>query len=421
MAFQDIRKSQKFLTPADIGFILGAVILVAALLALDIYLARTLQGGEWLFLRWNSVRAFLFEKIEPYGSTIAQRVQSLVYGREAFLAEYPYALNDPFYILLLYTPLAFFSDFAIAHGIWILLSQAALVGIVVLSLKLSEWEPPRWLYAALIAFGLLNYFSVNSLLSGSPTIFLVLIYLSIVIALRSFSDELAGALLFLVAYQWEVSALFFLFVIVFVFANRRWSVFAGFGMTLLVLAIVSFIVKSNWFLPYVQALRFDWGRGINYSFVITLSYLLPILKLSLGSWLTIGIVVSLLFEAIRSVNEHSVHITWVVFLSLAMNPIIGFAIFPSNQIVLLPAFVLIISLAWERWEKRHVVITALLLALVFSSFYGLYFQSLFASLRLYADLLKILPPLLTTIGLYWMRWWAVRPPRIWADQLGTRK
>src|SRR5215203_1421754 len=118
MAFQDIRRSRKFLSATDIGFILGALILAAALLILNIYIARTLEGGEWLFLRWSSIRAFLFEQIEPYGSTIAQRVQLLVYEREAFLSEYPYALNDPFYIVLLYMPLAwFFTDFVIVRGI----------------------------------------------------------------------------------------------------------------------------------------------------------------------------------------------------------------------------------------------------------------------------------------------------------------
>ncbi len=421
MAFQDIRRSQKFLTPADIGFILGAVILTATLLALDIYLARTLHGGEWLFLRWNGVRAFLFEKIEPYGSTIAQLVQALVYGREAFLAEYPYALNDPFYILLLYIPLAFFSDFAIAHGIWMLLSQAALIGIILLSLNLSEWKPPTWMVVSLILFGLLSYFSVSSFLSGSPAIFLILIYLYILVALRSFSDELAGSLLFLIAYQWEVGALFFLFVLVFVIANRRWSVFSGFGMTLLILTIVSFIAKSNWLLSYIQALRFDWSRGINYSFEITLAYLLPTQNFSFGGWLVVGFAVLFLFEAIRSVNEHTVHVTWAAFLALAMTPMLGFAIFPSNHVILIPACVLIISLAWERWTKRRVLITTLLLMFELLFFYGMYFQSMSASGRLYVDLLRILPPLLTTVALYWMRWWAVRPPRIWADQLGAGK
>ena len=235
MAFQDIRKSLRMrLSPADIGFILAAIAFIVALLALDIYLARTLSGGEWLYLRWSGARAFLSEHIEPYGSVVAQRTQALAYGgRAAFLNEYPYALNDPFYIVLLYTPLALFSDFVIARGIWMLLSQAALIGIVLLSLNLSEWKPPFWLLGILIGFGLFSYLSISALLSASPTIFLTLIYLAILFALRSFSDELAGALLFLVAYQWEVSLLFFLFVLVFVVMNRRWQVFVGFGVALI--------------------------------------------------------------------------------------------------------------------------------------------------------------------------------------------
>src|SRR5574341_1844191 len=112
MAFRDIRKSQRFLSPAEIGFLLGLAVFLAALLALNIYLARTYQGGEWLYLRWSGARAFLFQRVEPYGSTIAERVQIRAYGREAYLNEYPYVLNDPFYIVLLYIPLALISDFA---------------------------------------------------------------------------------------------------------------------------------------------------------------------------------------------------------------------------------------------------------------------------------------------------------------------
>jgi len=422
MAFQDIRRSRRFLSATDIAVILGILVLSVALLVLNIYLARTFKGGEWLFLRWSGVQAFLFEHAEPYGSGVAEKVQALVYGREAFLAEYPYALNDPFYILLLYVPLAFFfSDFAIVHGIWMLLSQAALVAIVALTIRLSAWEPPRWLYIALMGFGLLSYFSVNSFLSGSPSIFLTLIYISILVALQSFSDELAGTLLFLVAYQWEVGTLFFLFVLVFVIANRRWNVFVGFGMTLIVLAIISFISNSDWLFPYVRAVLFDWNRGTNYNFMFTVSYIFPAVSLSVGSWLIVALVVLVLFEAIRSVNEYVVHVTWVALLSLSLNPMMGFAIFPSNHVVLLPAFVLIVALAWERWKNRRILVTIILLVLMLIFSYGIYFQSTFTSLRLFSDLLRILPPILATVGLYWMRWWAVRPPRIWADQFGVRK
>ncbi len=422
MAFQDIRKSRKFLSAADIGFILGALILIAGLLGLNIYIARTLEGGEWLFLRWSGARAFLFEQIEPYGSSIAQRVQMLVYEREAFLSEYPYALNDPFYIVLLYLPLAWlFTDFTIVRAIWMLFSQMALVGIVVLSWNLAEWKPPAWLAVLLIGFGLFNYFSIDSFLSGSPAIFLTLLYVCILVALRSFADELAGVLLFLVAYQWEVGALFFLFILVFVLANRRWNVFVGFGMTLMILLIVSFISNSDWIMPYINAGLFDWSRGVNYSFAITLSYLVPVFSLSVIRWLTAVLGIALLFEALWAVDVYFRHVAWMAFLVLAVNPIMGFAIFPSNHIVLIPAFILVIALVWERWTKNRVVVSMLLLLLGFLFSFGLYYQALFTTMRLYSDLLKIIPPVLAIIGLYWMRWWAVRPPRIWADQFGVRK
>jgi hypothetical protein len=57
MAFRDIRKSRKFLSATDIAVVLGVLILTVALLALNIYLARTFKGGEWLFLRWSGARA----------------------------------------------------------------------------------------------------------------------------------------------------------------------------------------------------------------------------------------------------------------------------------------------------------------------------------------------------------------------------
>ena len=65
--------------------------------------------------------------------------------------------------------------------------------------------------------------------TATPAILLALLYLYILFALRSSADELAGALLFLVAYQWEVGGLFFLFILFFVLANRRWNVLAGFA------------------------------------------------------------------------------------------------------------------------------------------------------------------------------------------------
>jgi hypothetical protein len=283
MAFKDIRKSRQWLSPNEIRIIVVFLLLLTALLALNIYLARTVVGGEWLLMRWNAIRSFLGLQIDTsvgfkgwramtpghaappgeisilrpqpniYGGRIAHPIQEAVYGREAFTNEYKYILSDPFPFVLLYTPLAFLASFPLVRALWMLAAEAALLVSVLFSYRLSEWTPPLVLNILLIGFGVLGFFSLNALLTASPAILLNLIYLGILLALRNQYDELAGALLLLSAYQWEVGGLFFFMILIYVLANRRWGVLAGFGMALIVLMIVAFLVDPGWGLPYIRA------------------------------------------------------------------------------------------------------------------------------------------------------------------------
>jgi hypothetical protein len=421
MAFQDIRKSRKWLSAEEIRLLTLLLFLLIGLLVGNIALARVLPGGEWIFLRWSGARAFLVEEIEPYSTEIAQRTQEVAYGRLAFSSEYAYVLNDPFYILLLYTPLAFFRDFTLARGIWMLLSEVALVATTLFAFNLSEWQPPRWLYVSLLGFGLFSYFSLNALVTGTPTVMLTFLYLCILLALRSYSDELAGALLLLVAYQWEVGGLFFLFVLFFVFANRRWNVLAGFGMSLFILLVVSFLTRSDWGLPYIRAVLSAWYRGVNLTFGHLLSTWFPDSRFSIGGIFSIVLGLVLFIEWVGSVEAHFRRVVWTASLSLAATPLIGFAIFPSNHVVLILPFVLIFALVWERWQRLRAIRAVLLFLLLLLVPFSLYLRAVYVYDPLINHLMSILPPIAAVLGLYWMRWWVLRSPRTWFERIGEHR
>jgi len=445
MSFRDFRKSRKWLSVEEFRLLVFLLLVVAGLLASNITLARILPGGEWYFLRWTGARVFLVEEIqppnrigsesaprdtqrafpvgqiEPYSTAVAQRVQELVYGRRAFSSEYAFVLNDPFYIVLLYTPLALIPDFTLARGIWMLLSEAALVGSVLIALNLSEWQPPRWQYISLLGFGLFSYFSLHALVSGTPAIILNFLYLGILLAIRSYSDELAGALLFLVAYQWEVGSLFFLFMIVFILANRRWSVFAGFGMSLFILLVMSFLVYPSWGLPYIRAVLSDWYRGMNLTFSHILSVWVPDPRFSIATIVSLTLGVLVFLEWLGAVHAHFRRIVWTAALSLAATPLMSFAIFPSNHVVLILPLVLILSVVWERWTRSRILMSIFIFGLALLVPFGMYIQSVSEYSPLYLDLLAVLPPIATVIGLYWMRWWVIHSPRTWFDQIGVRR
>jgi len=421
MSFRDIRKSRKWLSAKEIRLLALLLFVFILLLAANIVIARLLPGGEWFFLRWSGARAFLIEQIEPYSTEIAHRTQQVAYGRPAFSSEYAFVLNDPFYIVLLYTPLALFRDFALARGIWMLISEAALVGIVLLSFNLSEWQPPRWLYAGVLLYGLFGYFSINALVTGTPTILIMFLCLWILLALRSHSDELAGVLLLLVAYQWEVSGLFLLFIIVFVFANRRWNVLTGLAMALFVLLVVSFLTNPDWGLPYIRAVLSDWFRGANLSLGHILSTWIPDARYPLGTLVSIFLGIILFIEWLGSVHAHFRRLAWTAALSLAATPLMGFAIFPSNHVVLILPFILVLALVWERWQRRRVFLSFLILLLVLLIPYGMYLRVVYVYDPQVNDLIAALPPIAAIIGLYWMRWWVLHSPRTWFDQIGDRK
>ncbi len=434
MSFPDIRKSRKWLSAEELRILLLALFLLVVLLAGNIALARVLPGGEWFFQRWSGVRAFFLERIGPYSTEVAQRTQQVAYGRPAFSSEYRYVLDDPFYIVLLYTPLALlqnliglispslapYLDFAFARGIWMLICEVGLVGIVLSAIDLAEWQPRRWLFVLLLIFGVFSYISLNALVSGTPTILLTLLYLRILLALRAHADELAGALLPLIAYQWEVGGLLFLFILLFVLVNRRWNVLAGFGMSLAVLLIVSFLAYPGWVLPYLRALISDWYRGLNLGFGHMLAGWFPDVKYPLGAIVAAVLGIVLLIEWLSSLGASFRRVVWTAALSLAAMPLFGLAIFPANQVVLLLPFVFILALVWERWQRRRVLITILILLLVTAVPYGLYLHAVDVYDPLVTDLIAVAPPIAAVVGLYWMRWWLLHSPRTWADRFGDQ-
>ena len=443
MAFKDIRKSRKWLSPHEIRIIIGFLLIIAALLALNVYLARTVVGGEWLMMRWNAVRSFLGLQVDRsvglkgwrtmpdgesvilrpvpniYGGEIAHSIQQLVYGREAFATEYKYILSDPFPFVLLYTPLAFLTNFPIVRALWMLLAEIALLLSVLFSYRLSEWEPPLGLNIILIGFGLFSFFSLNALLTASPAILLNLLYLGALLALRSHSDELAGALLLFAAYQWEVGGLFFLLIIIFVFANRRWGVLAGFGMSLILLMILSFLVDPGWVLPYIRSVLSNLLQARNLNLGEIISGWFPEVRFSLGWLVSVVLVGVVAIESIGALYAPFRRLVWVASLALAAMPLAGLAIFPANYVVLILPMVLVVSLIWERWPRGRLIAMLLILLVFYVAPYYLYTETVIAYNPFYTEILSVLPSVLMIIALYWMRWWVVHSPRIWADRIGN--
>ena len=401
---------------AQIGFVfvtLGLA-LAGALVLFNWWLAGQFGMGAEILPGWNGARAFLVEQVDPYSQTLAERTQIEVYGRAAREGEFPYALDVPFPLLILFFPLALIPDPVWVRAVWMSLSEAGLVALVLLALQLTEWKPKNWFRVLLILFSLGSFYSITALLGGSLSILLALAVVGALALLRSQNDEAAGMLLAIASFKWETALLLFIFVVIGVYLSHRWHVFAGYVMVWVVLGGVAYLLYSTWGWPYLRSVTANLRANDAHTLTKYLSAWMPDsgenLSLLIVSILLLVLVLEW-FAALRS-NDFR-RVVWAAALSLAVTPLAGFSTTFANLAPLVFSFVVILPFAWERWEKRPYLGLSIFVFLFFAFPFLLRWQLTDWFL---ADALNyLLLPALTLLGLYWIRWYVVRPPRTWLD------
>ena len=275
----------------------------------------------------------------------------------------------------------------------------------------------------LIAFSLLSifsFYSISALLDGTPVILLCLLYFGILYALQNEQDELAGALLALTFFRWEVGLLFLTLVIWRVYSEKRFRVFYGFGMLMLVLLIVSFLMNPGWFIPFLQSSLADLRADYGFTSIAILLRLWPTFDTHFVWIIPVGLIVLLGFEWYASRERDFRHFIWTCCLTLAVTPLIGFRTDLSNLVVLFPALALIFATVVERWHHGY-WLNALLYLIVLLLPWGFFIRSVIFQSQFYQDLLSLFFPIFIIAGLYWTRWWFIRPPRTWLDYVRSSR
>lgn len=418
MSFQPPSKS---LTPRDYIFIAVVVMVFIALSVGLVYANLSLPAGGGEFLRhWAGARAFLFESIDPYTTYVPESVQRLVYGGSASAGDEPYILDTPFHLLLLYFPFALLPDPMLARAVYTMILDWALVAFALLSLRLTEWNVPRWFYGLFFLFCVFNFYSLQALVDATPVLLLGLIYAGILLALQIEADELAGALAVASAYYWEAGLPFLLLLAWYCYRANRVRVLAGFFMFAFILLAVSFLIYPGWVIPALRAgmnnLRAEYG----YSLFSIFRQFLPSFGNLIAWAVIVPFVVILGYEWYASLRANPRRLYWAACLTLAATPLLGFRSGIENLALLILPLALIFAVMHDRWKRIGSLLIALLSVLLFVVPWvvSLYIPSQFQDLT--GEILFLFLPIFTVIGLYWIRWWAIRPPRVWADTVSKR-
>ncbi len=372
--------------------------------------SRTNPGEKDLFVPWLAARTFLEFGDSPYSEAATQRAQVIYYERMAGAGEDPLILWLPLPALLLYFPLAFLPDYHLAHGIWLVINEAALAGIAWLATSLIGWKTTRlWLFTLLImpivwVYGLLD------MITASPIPLALLALLGSLHLFQRKQDELAGILLTLPFFMAETFFLPILYLLWLVIRLRRWRVLAGLGMSLLLLTLISFLLLPDWIFPTLRGLVSHGLHSPTISLYRVLTDLSPVVGSRAGWVISALLTILLIFEWRKAGTDDARTQVWAVSLSLVLAPLMGFPLsLTAFTSLLMPALLMATTLA-DRWHggRRGALGVIILLLLGLMSWLLLPTSSSGSGLII---------PFILLIGLYWMRWWIIRPPQTFYETL----
>ncbi len=314
--------------------------------------AQQVPGGTDSVPRWVGTHAWVFEGLDPYSEEVTERAQMMVSNRLSGPGEDKQRFAYPFYVVFYYLPLIWL-DYNLARAISMVILEGSLVGIAMLALKTYRWSPPLWLAALTIAWSVLFYHGVRTIILWQfAGISAVLIALSIW-AIKERRDVLAGCALALASPKPQMVFLLLPLIGLWGLVARRWKITASMTVTMAVLAGLSFLFLPTW-LSEMQAQLADYT---NYTYIGSpINILTTIVFPSLGApveWVINCVLFGwLVWEWWQVRFSDTGRFDWVLALTLLVTNLIVLRTATTNYVMMLPALFYLFA-AFARAKGRR--------------------------------------------------------------------
>lgn len=402
--------------------VFSAIVVIAILTGMvlgNIFYTRNHPVEKKFLTPWLGLRTFLEIGSDPYGEAATQRTQLLFYGKLAETGQDPLILNQPFASEILYFPLALINDYTTARVFWMVFLELLLIGSAFLCLHLFEWKLPKFILAEFIILAVFGAQAMLPLLENDQVILIFFLLLVGLICLQKGIDEVAGGVFALAFFQPSVTGILCLMTFSWAIHNHRRRFSLGAMMAWGFLILTSFGLFPNWFFPFIRSFRSEY-IFINYQSTFgILSELWPVIGTKVASALSIVVVITLIMEWRKAFNKDFRWFLWIASLTLATYPLVGFPTVAVNNIVLLMPLTYILKVISERMggKKKWVFVGFCLGFFLLCGWAIELGMQNFNNIAAFRMISFIGPSLLMIAGLYWIRWWATRPPRTWMDTI----
>lgn len=387
------------------------VLVIVGLMIVNYRLATEMPGGNDFLARWNGAHAWLVEDMNPYDEQVSLAAQMQFYGRPAdprsgeSLAHFYY----PLYSMIFFAPFGLM-PFPFARALWMTLLELALPALVLMGVRIAEWKPSPAILIALMSFSVLWYPGLRAVIVGQFAVFEALLMIGALLAIHVRNDYVAGILMALSTTKPQMAVLLIPLILIWALSKRRWKLILWAGGAQIVLMAASVALMPNWPILWLRQLM-DYAQYTRVSQPTSIfASLIPAASQVVTRGLTASLALYLLWEWALVLRKDERWFQWTAAITIVLTNIIAFRTATTNFVVMLPAWCLIFSEWSKRWKGKGVLASLIALLVLGVGQWALFLATVSGNDE---SLVMYLPmPFLTLLGLWWVRWWVIRPQHL---------
>lgn len=409
----NLTQLRRFSVIIVIGFIILTVI---GLVWVNYRMANNNKLDAGFLVQWISMRSLVIDGNDPYSEQVSDQIQNTVEGEYSFEGWNTVKYTSPLFTGFIVLPFAFIANEALAHGLWSMFQVFAIFTIMLLGLRITTWRPAWFVFLSFSLFTIFSYHVVIPWINGGPSIWAAFFLVLAVLLIITDRNEVSGFFLALAMIQPVMVILPIFFILIWAGSQKRKLLVFWFFVTLFILTIVGSLIVPDWILQYLRILYNFKDYFAPGSPGVWLSNIWPGLGQQVG-WVLSGIcVVILIFEWWFARKKDIRWFIWTLCLTLVISQWIGIPTSPMNYIGLVFVLVFISAMLSERWPKGGQWVAVIISTLLFVWEWGLFYVDL-TSTQLGTQSNLLIPlPLVLLIGLYWVRWWAIKPRKLLLEE-----
>ena len=396
---------------SQIVIVLAVPIVLVALTIANFRFAEELPGGNDFLGRWMGARYWVQEGISPYDPQVGRASQQLIYGR-AVDREAGEDIQDflyPFPAMVFFAPFGAL-PYTLARAIWMTILEVSLPILALIGIAIADWKPRRAVLVSLLLFSVLWYHGTRAIIIGQFAVIEALLMAGALLAVKRGRDPLAGILLGLSIAKPQMAVLLIPFVFLWAGYARRWSIVAWGVGTIAGLLAVSVLLLPDWPIMWLQQLIEHPTYTVIGPPVEILGDAFPSMSGVIGVALGGALVLYLLWEWAKAAGKPDRWFQWTAALTIVVTNLVAFRTATTNYVVLLPALCIVFAVLADRWGAKGDVVILLVMAVILVGMWALFLATIEGNVEHPVIYLPL--PILTLLGLWWARWWAVRAVRL---------